>query len=373
MTLPVHFVGVVLGPSGFAAEGRQWLACCETAGLAPALLGARLGDLDAPLPQADAERIARCGGRARRPFGIDWHHMLPQHFVPLAEAGHTVLHTVFETDTLPFALADRVARADTVVVLTEWNRQGCMAGGVPANKLVVLPPPIDAGAVPARSPRRDDAPFRWLSVFDWTLRKGPDLLLAAFARAFVAGEAELHIKTVPHAGRAKGILQEQANALVRRAARGRPPRVTVHEHVCDDATVLRLYADADGFALASRGEAWGRPVHEAMLCELPVVVPAAHACATLVPGDAYGFPVPARRVPVSLAAQLESPLFAGQWWHEVDVDAFAAAMRAVVADPAQARVRAQRARTRITALCDPVRIATELRRLLAVLPAAQPR
>jgi glycosyltransferase involved in cell wall biosynthesis len=365
---PLHFHGVVLGPSGFAAEGREWLACLERCGLAPSLAGARLGDLDAGLAAADADRIARCAARARQPASLDWQHMLIPHFAPLPGAARTVLHTVFETETLPAGYAARVARADCVVVSTEWNRQTFATGGVPEERLVVVPPPLVGTAHPAQSrPGAAGGPFRWLSVFDWTLRKGPDLLLRAFARAFTRGEAELSIKTTPRPGRAPGELAARARAAVAAAARGPAPHVRVDESLLDETAMAALYGAFDGFVLASRGEAWGRPVHEAMLAELPVVVPAAHALATLVPDDRVGYPVPALRVPVSAEAAAETPLFRGQHWHEVDVDLLAARLRAVVADPAEAAARARRGRAHVLALCDPDAIATRVRDLLGSL------
>lgn len=367
----LHFHGVVLGPSGFAAEGREWLACLERAGLHPSLAGARLGEHDGRLRPVDAARLTRCAARPRQAGGVDWHHLLIPHFCRLPGAGHTVLHSVFETESLPAQLAARTSDADTVVVLSEWNRQGFTAGGVAPDKLVVLPPPFDADAFqpPATRTRPANTPFRWLSVFDWTLRKGPDLLLAAFGRAFRHGEAELLIKTVPAAGRASGTLQAEADARLRAVARGRPPVVTVVESVCDDDAMAKLYAGCDGFVLASRGEAWGRPVHEAMLTELPVVVPAAHALATLVPSDAVGYPVPARLVPVADAAAVENPWFRGQAWHEVDVDALAHSLRAVQSSPHDARRRAQRGRAHVLGLCDRDRLAAQLRTLLQRMAA----
>ena len=130
-SIPLHFQGVVLGPSGFAAEGREWLACMEHTGVAPSLAGAQLGEHTAPLRAPDAARMTRCAARARRAGGVDWHHMLIPHFAPLEGAGHTIVHTVFETETLPAQFAAALAPADTVVVLSEWNRRGFAAGGVP--------------------------------------------------------------------------------------------------------------------------------------------------------------------------------------------------------------------------------------------------
>ena len=63
----LHVRGVVLGPSGFAAQGREWLALLDGLGLRPSLHGARLGDVDGGEAPGDRDVIARCAGRTPGP------------------------------------------------------------------------------------------------------------------------------------------------------------------------------------------------------------------------------------------------------------------------------------------------------------------
>ena len=125
-----------------------------------------------------------------------------------------------------------------------------------------------------------------------------------------------------------------------------------------------LFASADAFVLPSRGEGWGRPVHEAMLMELPVVTTTGSALEFLLPDERFGYPVRSREVPVPVAAAIETPVFRGQRWFEPDIDDLCARMRQVFEDPTTARIRAQRARQHILGLCQPDRIAAALGRIL---------
>jgi glycosyltransferase involved in cell wall biosynthesis len=367
----VHFRGIVLGPSGFAAQGREWLAALEAAELAPALEGARLGEREAPLDADERALIERCAARAPVPGGITVHHLLVPHYAPDPRAASNVLLTLFEADGLPPGWRETLARADLVVVPSEWNRAAFAAAGV--EHTVTLPPPFATGPFdPRRTPRRrpharDGERLRWLSVFDWSLRKGPDLLLEAFARAFDAAQAELLLKVPPQPGGARA-LQAHCERELRRAARGAPPRVVVNDAELDRAALARLYADADAFVLASRGEGWGRPVHEALLMELPVVAPQHTALAELVADASCGFPVAARACEVAAAAAAEVPWYRGLRWHEPDVDDLCARLREVAADPAAARNRARTGRQRLRALCAPARIAQRLRALVEAAP-----
>jgi hypothetical protein len=76
-----------------------------------------------------------------------------------------------------------------------------------------------------------------------------------------------------------------------------------------------------------------------------------------------------RPAPVSAAAAAETPLFAGQRWFEPDLDDLCRQLRAVAADPANARARGAAARRHVLALCEPSRIAAAFAAMAAELAA----
>jgi glycosyltransferase involved in cell wall biosynthesis len=201
---------------------------------------------------------------------------------------------------------------------------------------------------------------------DWQLRKGHDVLLAAFAGAFQGGEAELWLKITPRQGLSPERIQAHCETTLRQH-NPNPPVVKVICDVLSTDALHDLYRQADGFVLASRGEAWGRPVHEAMLMELPVVVSHGSALQTLVPDETIGYPVHCTLEPVSDEAAREVPAFGGQLWHEPDLDHLMARLRQATSDPDESQVRARRGREHIMQLCDPRRIGDRLRQLMAQL------
>ncbi len=360
----LHFRGIVLGPSGFAQEGREWLAALE-AGFAPSLEGALLGDQDMPLSEAEQTLLQTCAARPQLQPRLCFQHMLIPHFVPDPQASLNVLHTVWEAEGLPAGWADKLNQADLILVMSPWNRDVFAAAGVATEKIRVIPPPF---AVERFSPkprlsqaRQPNQPFRWLSVFDWQLRKGHDLLLQAFAQNFQAGEAELYLKLGHGPEHSTASLQEHCNQVVAQHVGSRPaPKVKVLGGLLADEQMRQLYQSVDGFVLASRGEGWGRPVHEAMLMELPVVASHGSALQSLLPNESYGFPVRCQRRAVCAAAALEIPQFQGLHWHEPDLAHLGQQMRQVTEDPSQAQTRAQRGRQHLLQLCDPQRIAQGL-------------
>ena len=79
---------------------------------------------------------------------------------------------------------------------------------------------------------------------------------------------------------------------------------------------------------------------EALACGLPVIATAGGAADAFLDDD-VAYRIPAQRRPLSGVMRGEE--LAGEgWWLEPDVDALAATMRHVVANPAEARAKAMR-------------------------------
>ncbi len=366
----VHFRGVVLGPSGFAAQGREWLALLERAGLAPSLHGARLGPVAGGESAAERALIERCAARRPAADRITVHHVLPPHFAPDPEAAADLVITVFETRGLPPGWGPSLDRAAAVVVPAPAIRDAFVRGGVTAGKVHAIPPPVDLTGfapgtcpLPGLPPRRPRV-RRLLAVLDWSLRKGIDVLLPAFARACGPHEAELLLKVAPRPDLDRRGLQARCRAIVAAARTGVPPAVHVLDPLLPREALPSLYAGCDGLVLPSRGEGWGRPVHEAMAMGLPVIATQAGALRTLLPDATVGYPVRTELAAVGAAAAAETPVFAGQEWWEPDPVDLIRQLRAWLADPVEARARGARARDHIRALCAEAAVAAAFREVL---------
>ncbi len=366
----VHVRGVVLGPSGFAAQGREWLSLLEDLGLEPSLHGARLGDVDGGEGAAMAARIGVCASRMPAPERVTLHHVLPPGFEPDTGALADVVLTVFETCGLPRGWAERLNRAAAVVVPAPEIADAFVRGGVDAERVHAIAPPVELGPFRADvepwagMPPRRPGVQRLLSVFDWSPRKGTDVLLPAFARACRYDQAELVLKLSPQPGQDRAAVQRHCRRVVQQHAVGLPPVVHVVDDLMTDEQLPGLYAACDALVLPSRGEGWGRPVHEAMAMGVPVVATRAGALATLLPSPEFGFPVRAEVAPVTAEAARSAPVFAGQRWWEPDPGDLAEQLAACVGDPAASKARGRRARSRIRALCDRQRIAESICRIL---------
>lgn len=117
--------------------------------------------------------------------------------------------------------------------------------------------------------------FRFISLFGWSHRKGPDVLCRSFISEFSADE---DVCLVIHS-RYMGGSSEPCKEHVRKEIRGyydeigRPDAPPIY--YCGDEVPINdlpgCYAAADCFVYCSRGEGFGLPVVEAGACGIPVI------------------------------------------------------------------------------------------------------
>jgi glycosyltransferase involved in cell wall biosynthesis len=245
-------------------------------------------------------------------------------------------------------------RADEVWVPTAANRASFAMAGVPPARIRVVPEPLDPDrfdpetTAPDALVRGNGRTFVFLSVFDWSLRKGPDLLLRAFAEEFRPGEAELVLKVHSSLGATPESQEHSAREIVARACGGRPgPAVRFVRAFRSPRTMPSLYAGADAFVLATRGEGWGRTIHEAMASAIPVIATCAGATATLVGPPGVAYPVAATLTPVPDEALAQAPDYRGQSWWEPSVQSLRSRMREVFEDRAGGRATGARGREHV--------------------------
>jgi glycosyltransferase involved in cell wall biosynthesis len=194
-------------------------------------------------------------------------------------------------------------------------------------------PPVDLG---------DAAPgLRFLFVGGLHARKGVDLLLDAYERAFRrSDDVTLVVKDFgPRGPYPPGKLDERVRRM---AADPRGPRVLHLSQPVPEEAVPGLYAACDCLVHPFRGEAYGLTIAEAMACGLPVVVPDKGAARDFTDADT-AILVPARAVTIPSS-------HIGQWAmdrdpvvHEVDPADLARAMRGVYEDYADAAAVGARA------------------------------
>jgi glycosyltransferase involved in cell wall biosynthesis len=275
------------------------------------------------LNAADTPRFAREAGEGffagRRTAGLWWWET--EDFPP---AYDEVFEHVDEIWAGSRHVRDAIARRSTVPV-------------------VLIPHPVRvpaAGAPQDVAPRRATDDFTFLFVYDYNSvarRKNPLGLIDAFQRAFAPGDGpRLVLKTI-NADRHPGEHEQ-----VSRAAAAHPD-IEVMDGFLSGSERDALIASCDAYVSLHRAEGFGQTIAEAVWLGKPTLATAYSGNLDFMTEET-SYLIPCSLVPVGDAA---GPYPAEGNWAEPDLDAAAAAMRRVVAEPEEAAARARLGAERI--------------------------
>jgi len=273
------------------------------------LINARLG---AELARSGASRIVHCDDTDAIGIGaVDCfiHHDYGVEFtsVPVPRQGRWVAIRPWDFGRYPAAWAERIrSDCDQLWVASRWSKRLAVRSGIPARRVAVIPWGIDPATFRPGGPRRripTHKRFRFLFVGAPIYRKGMDILLDAYSRAFTCrDDVCLVIKSHPHEVFYAGIdMRARVDAL--RSQPGHPEVVVIDEFLAD-AELAALYRACDVGVFPYRAEGFALPILEAMACAVPSIVPEFGACLDYCTAAA-SFRVPVRRVHLPLEGNFQ--------------------------------------------------------------------
>jgi glycosyltransferase involved in cell wall biosynthesis len=368
MPLPqFKWIGTASDTSGHADELRGFLRAQEQAGHEPALQELRWTDKDAGLSDVEAEMLRRQTSRSDRRIDVAVHTYLPWEQNPTFHRAVNIARVMFETDRLPESWLAPLLRRDELWVPCRQNFEAFADSGIPERKMRIVGGTIDFELF---SPGVDPYPlevepgrFVFLTNFDFSERKGWQTLLAAWGEAFTADDpVALVLKTGSFyreegyvEGRIQAMLQERFGPALSKLA-----PVYMLTDVLDTADMPRLYATADAYVLASRGEGWGRPYMEAQAMGLPTIASRWGGQREFMDADTSWL-VDGDLIDVPNDAELFNTLYQGHRWFDPEVDDLAAKLREIASDWDAAAKRAEPARRRLIERFGPDATANTLR------------
>ncbi len=255
-----------------------------------------------------------------------------------------IIYKMFETNKAPKIFVSGCNSFDAVIVPNQFNKQAFRAGGVNVPIYIANYGVNSELFTPTGLKHRWNEPddvFIFLSVFGWSQKKGPDVLLRAFLEEFHPDErVVLVIKTF-----GRGIQDfpwewyDEINESVQK-----PDKPSVRL-VVEDFTpeqMATIYRGADCFVLPSRGEGVCLPILESMACEVPVIATGWGGFIDFF-GPSSGYHIPYTMVKTS--PQWFSPVYGpDQMWADPDAHALQTLMRRVFTLRDEARQKAGHAR-----------------------------
>jgi|GEM_PF-1535481 len=335
-------------------------------------------------PAADPrfpDLAARLFAPLSKPAQVQVRHFFPPRFEAPAQ-GHLVLIQPWEYGYLPARWIEPIQeQVSEVWCYSEYVRQVYRDSGIAEERLHVVPlgvdtnvfnpaaPPyvftVEPGAathqsaseqspgqskVRGSSTKEDEAaprPFTFLFVGGTLHRKGIDILLAAYAKAFTSlDEVCLVIKDTGTQTVYQG--QNAREQILQRVGQPNQPPLVYLE---DDLTAYQLaglYTACDCLVQPYRGEGFCLPALEAMACGVPVIVPAGGPTDDFV-DETVGWRVSAARQPFGDGRIGEWDCVGPTWMFEVAVDDLAKLLRRIVMQPEDVRQRGQAAKERVEA------------------------
>jgi glycosyltransferase involved in cell wall biosynthesis/tetratricopeptide (TPR) repeat protein/predicted O-methyltransferase YrrM len=273
-------------------------------------------------------------------------HRWPPDFTVPAGTGPLVLMQPWEFGRLPRAWVEPiVTTVDEVWAYSRAVLRAYVASGVPEGRVALVPPGVDPDRFrPELEPLSLPTPKRvkLLFVGGTIPRKGFDVLLAAYRRAFTrADDVCLVVKDM---GVGTFYRDQTAGDAIRALeADPRAPEIVYLTADLPEAEVPRLFAACDALVHPYRGEGFALPVLEAMACGLPVAVTAGGSTDEFVPRSA-GWRVPARLRYFEREAVGNAPTVGRPWWLEPDSDALVAILKEVVGNADERHRRGEAAR-----------------------------
>jgi glycosyltransferase involved in cell wall biosynthesis len=340
--------------SGYAADGRTIAQGLAEGSSHAALRELRWNSTNCELAKGAAKTL-KLLLRAEEPRSfVAVNDCIPTGCGPDPRASFNVLRTTFETDRIPANWKPWLDKYDEIWVHSEANRRAFRRSWVAPEKLRVIPGCIDTALFTPRGAKRSrpselEDRFLFLSVLDWHLRKGWDVLLRAYAQEFAATDGvALLLKVTRSHGYTMDRVTQQANEVLCQVGHTLADRqdIRIDDELLGEPEMAKLYRSADAFVLASRGEGWGRPWMEAMACGLPTIGTQGGGNDDFMT-ETNSFLVPAEVTEVSTAAAEEIPTFAGHRWLEPDEDALRQSLREVFAKKGVSRATGKRAATYI--------------------------
>jgi glycosyltransferase involved in cell wall biosynthesis len=342
----VSFRGVVYGGSGYAQENLMFVMALASAGIPVRVdpMGEQ-HDVENILPPEARNALEFTKLRAiDLPQGVYFQSMPAHDLQTNLYARRLVGRTMFETDRIPDGWVEKCNAMDEVWVPSAFNLETFARAGVKEHKLLRMQEGEDTTHFhPANPPFHIPGArgFNFLSVFQWTQRKGPDLLLKAFISEFKEDEGvALILRTYGRLGPDSDLLPDLLYYIERElhVPLEKTPPILLVPGFIPNQDLPRLYTSADCFVLPTRGEGWGRPYVEALSSELPVIATGWSGQMDFL-NDANSYLIDFKMAPTPSDTDVE--IFAGHQWAEPDVDHLRTLMRHVFTHREEAKEKAR--------------------------------
>ncbi len=255
-----------ISSTGYGVVGLNVLNAFHSLGHAPALWP--IGQIEASEHHHEVIQLAIARTECYSPFAPSlriWHQFnLAQH---VGKDLHCAM-PIFELDRFRPVEGHHLKQQDLLFVPSQWAKQVLINGGVPEHRIAVAPLGVDQNIFyprPQPRPSPESITTSFLNVGKWELRKGHDVLVAAFNKAFTkADNVRLCMLSFNPCFQDLATLKrynDQWASLYRRSALG--DKITViSDRLKSHEEVANLMGSVDCGVFPTRAEGWNLELGE---------------------------------------------------------------------------------------------------------------
>lgn len=193
---------------------------------------------------------------------------------------YTILFTTLESKTVHPGFLRRCSLFNEVWVPCKMNYKAMRKSGYPKKHLFYCPEGVSSHFWRPNIPKHYkyiNKSFTFLYNGDWSYRKGLDILIRAYAKAFSPTDNVRLLLLVHYQGNGEEVSRQRIGTELMQMCNDYnisrlPPIEFIFGHV-DDPEMPALFNCADTYVCPTRGEAWGLPIIQAMACGIPPIIP----------------------------------------------------------------------------------------------------
>jgi len=195
-------------------------------------------------------------------------------------AGYNILFTTIESRTVHYGFFNRCTLFNELLVPCQMNKDSLVKAGWPKKKVSVIPEGVytelfNPGVDPHPDYKSDT--FTFFYNGDWSYRKGIDVLIRAYAKAFKYNDPVRLLLLVHYQGNgpdlSSQVIPDEIRGMMKKYNIDKLPPIEFIFDFIDDKFMPSIYKCADCYVAPTRGEAWGLPISQALACGIPAVVP----------------------------------------------------------------------------------------------------
>jgi hypothetical protein len=186
---------------------------------------------------------------------------------------YNILYFYWETDTLPSSWVKKIHQYDEIWVPCKFNEDSLRKISYSGVVRVIPTPSIEddefsSFEIPHRYKKSEavsKSVFKFYYIFQWHYRKGFDVLLRAYNRAFSSGENVMLILKTNKVSGSDGNFVESIKSEIISARRGISnfPEIFIINKKISNDQISYLHKMCDVYVSPYRGEGWGMPIVQA--------------------------------------------------------------------------------------------------------------